>query len=88
MVAIVLMGDVAPKQSKGKAKDGERAVGTIKLGRYAVLLQLVEAFADVEESAGSGTRLRGFVEAIESRLGMMIEAEVSDFAGRTDNATG
>ncbi|WVF66993.1 hypothetical protein IAT40_001736 [Kwoniella sp. CBS 6097] len=75
MIVIVLMGEVAPKQPKGKGKVGERGTINVKLGRYAVLAELVDAFEKVDEPAGSGSRLRTFIEAIEARLGMFLEAE-------------
>ncbi|WWD16588.1 hypothetical protein CI109_101016 [Kwoniella shandongensis] len=78
MVTIVLMGDVAPKQSKGKAKEGETSVVNVKLGRYAVLVGFINALDNVKEFAGSGSRLRPFMEAVESRLALFLEAEERD----------
>ncbi len=76
MVIIVLVGAAGPKQSKSKGKEGEHPDVHIKLGRYAVLLELIKAFEQSEESAGPGSRLRGFIDTIESRLLAMLEAEV------------
>lgn len=76
MVVIVLMGDVAVKQSKGKAKEGDGVIVKVKVGRYAVLLELVRAFEEIEEEAGSGNHLRGFIDAVESRVCGMLETEV------------
>ncbi len=76
MTTIVLMGDVSPKQSKGKTKEGEFAIVSIKVGRYAVLLEFLKAFEEVDERAASGSRLRTFVETVETRLTAMLEIEV------------
>lgn len=78
MVVIVLMGDVAPKAPKGKGKEGEEAIVNIKLGRYAVLINLIDALDKVDEPAGSGSRLRSFIENIEARLAAFLEAEEKD----------
>ncbi|OCF39078.1 hypothetical protein I317_07148 [Kwoniella heveanensis CBS 569] len=75
MIIIVLMGEAIPKQPKGKGKEGEIGTVNIKLGRYAVLAEFVQAFEKVDEPAGSGSRLRTFIEAIEARLGVFLEAE-------------
>ncbi|WWC68739.1 uncharacterized protein I206_102673 [Kwoniella pini CBS 10737] len=78
MVVIVLMGDAAPKEPKGKGKEGEKGTVNVKLGRYAVLISLIEALDKIDESAGSGTRLRTYLESIEARLGVFLEAEERD----------
>ncbi|WVQ78723.1 hypothetical protein IAT38_000810 [Cryptococcus sp. DSM 104549] len=80
MVTIVLMGDVAPKQSKGKGKEGQRGMVTVKLGRYAVLVELLEIWKGVTEQAGSGSRLRAWIEGLEARLAVFLEAEEKDAA--------
>ncbi|KAK8861503.1 hypothetical protein IAR55_002324 [Kwoniella newhampshirensis] len=76
MVAIVLMGDVAPKQNKGKAKEGEIAVANIKPGRYAVLVEFINALDKVKETASSGSKLRTFIDGVETRLAVFLEVEV------------
>ncbi|WVR03916.1 hypothetical protein IAU60_000915 [Kwoniella sp. DSM 27419] len=68
MIVIVLMGQPSPKEPKGKGKEGEMGLIAVKLGRYAVLVELILALEDVTEAAGSGTRLRLFIEAVEARL--------------------
>ncbi|WVW80039.1 hypothetical protein I302_102012 [Kwoniella bestiolae CBS 10118] len=78
MVVIVLVGDAAPKQLKGKGKEGEKVTVNVKLGRYAVLMGLIEALDKVDEPAGSGTRLRTFIENVEARLAAFLEAEERD----------
>ncbi|WVQ94622.1 hypothetical protein IAU59_001702 [Kwoniella sp. CBS 9459] len=76
MIIIVLMGDAVPKQPKGKGKEGERGIMNVKLGRYAVLSEFVQALEKVDEPAGSGSRLRTFIDAVEARLGVFLEAEL------------
>lgn len=80
MMVIVLMGGAAPKASKGKGKEGERGIINVRLGRYAVLLELVKALGSIDGPAASGSRLRLFVDAIELRLGAMLEAEEKEDA--------
>lgn len=77
MVIIVLMGDVAPKQHKGKGREGEPPSIPVKLGRYAVMVEFIAALEQLDEPAGSGSRLKSFIEALELRLGAFLEAEVS-----------
>lgn len=78
MIVIVLMGAATPKPAKGKEKEGETAIVTVRLGRYAVLLELISVLSHIDGPAGSGTRLRAFLEAIEQRFGAMLEAEETD----------
>ncbi|OCF58018.1 hypothetical protein L486_04045 [Kwoniella mangroviensis CBS 10435] len=78
MVVIVLIGDVGPKQPKGKGKEGEKVTVNVKLGRYAVLVGLIEALGQVDEPAGSGSRLRAFIENVEARLAAFLKAEEKD----------
>ena len=93
MLIIVLMGDISPKQGKGKTNEGELSLANVKIGRYAVLLELIKAFDDIDdEDARTGSRLRGFVEAIESGLSAMLAAEVriatscADGSGKSGSA--
>ncbi len=79
MILIVLMGDVGPKEPKGKGKEGHRGVVNVRLGRYAVLVEFINSLGHVDEAAGSGTRLRDFIEIIETRLGILLASEVSYF---------
>ena len=80
MVVIVLMGDTAPKPNKGKSKEGTTQNVNVRLGRYACLVELIEAL--VEPALGSpkpkDKHTRAFVDAIENRLGPMLVAEEKD----------
>ncbi|WWC87775.1 uncharacterized protein L201_002667 [Kwoniella dendrophila CBS 6074] len=78
MVVIVLMGDISPKPPKGKGKEGEKTIINVKLGRYAVLINFIDALEKVNEPAGSGSRLRSFIENVEARLAAFLEAEERD----------
>jgi hypothetical protein len=81
MVAIVLMGNAgAPK---GKGKEGQMPMTVVKLGRYAVLVQLLKALEKLDSGAKIENRLKSFAEQLESRLAVMLEAEVSKVAGYT-----
>lgn len=75
MVAIVLMGNAST--SKGKCKAGQTPRLAVKLGRYAVLVQLLKAFDTLDSAAKIENRLKSFAEQLESRLAVMLEAEVS-----------
>lgn len=72
MVAIVLMGDVGPRQAKGKAKEGSPNVVTVKLGRYAMLVELILALGKIVHVS---PELRTFLTTLESRLGSLLEVE-------------
>lgn len=79
MVAIVLMGNTG--MNKGKGKEGETPQLAVKLGRYAVLVQLLKALDAMERGAKVESRLRTFAEQLERRVAVMLEAEVdSDIA--------
>lgn len=84
MVVIVLMGQAAPKADKGKGKEGEVATVNVKLGRYACLIELLLALGSIEKGRGKDKGLRGFIDTVESRLGVMLEAEVSRADGGPD----
>jgi len=95
MVAIVLMGNAST--AKGKGKDGQMQVTMVKLGRYAVLVQLLKALDKLDSGAKIENRLKSFAEQLESRLAVMLEAEVStlacedvdtDLVGKGREATG
>jgi hypothetical protein len=100
MVVIVLMGGMIPKASKGKTKEGERGLVNVRMGRWAVLVELLVVLKDLDTAETSAaklserntgktrsrgtkgqtekkTRLRAFIEAVEARLGSMLETEVS-----------
>jgi len=77
MVAIVLMGNASP--AKGKGKEGQKSRLAVKLGRYAVLVQLLKALEKLDSGAKIENRLKSFAEQLESRLAVMLEAEVSIF---------
>jgi hypothetical protein len=88
MVVIVLMGQAAPKVDKGKGKEGEVAMANVKLGRYACLVELLTALSHIEGGKGKDKALRTFIDTVESRLSVMLEAEVSIFVpshSRSDN---
>ena len=96
MVAIVLMGNTGV--NKGKGKEGETPQLVVKLGRYAVLVQLLKALGAMERGAQVESRLRTFAEQLESRVAVMLEAEVDfdiaklrtgiDFAGEKRKTAG
>jgi hypothetical protein len=77
MVVIILMGNTGAKLSKGKGKDGERAVLQVRLGRYACLIELLVALEMLGKSGSRGKATRNFVETIENKLGSLLEIEVS-----------
>jgi hypothetical protein len=77
MVAIVLMGNAS--SAKGKGKEGQMPRLAVKLGRYAVLVQLLKALDKLDSGAKIENRLKSFAEQLESRLAVMLEAEVSIF---------
>lgn len=72
MVAIVLVGDVAPRQPKGKGKEGAPGVVNVKIGRYAILVELILALQAVKTPS---SQLAAFAQALETRLGAMLEVE-------------
>lgn len=78
MVVIVLMGDMAPKQNKGKGKEGEKPIVSVKLGRYACLVELILALQEFSGTKAKDKLVKAFVEALESRLGVVLDAEVCD----------
>jgi len=78
MVAIVLMGNASP--AKGKGKEGQTPMAIVKLGRYAVLVQLLKALDRLDTGAKIENRLKSYVEQLESRLAVMLEAGVSILA--------
>jgi hypothetical protein len=75
MVAVVLMGNAS--SAKGKGKEGQTPRLAVKLGRYAVLVQLLKALDKLDSGAKIENRLKSFAEQVESRLAVMLEAEVS-----------
>jgi hypothetical protein len=78
MVAIVLMGNAST--AKGKGREGQTPMAVVKLGRYAVLVQLLKALDKLDSGAKIENRLKSFAEQLESRLAVMLEAEVSALA--------
>jgi hypothetical protein len=78
MVAIILMGNAG--SAKGKGKEGQTSMTVVKLGRYAVLVQLLKSLDKLDSAAKIENRLKSFAEQLESRLAVMLEAEVSTFA--------
>lgn len=82
MMAIILLGDVSLKQSKGKGKEGERGLVNVKLGRYAVILELIGIFeSDGEWGKDGKLRAKGFADGLEGRLGVLLVAEVFPSGG-------
>jgi len=58
-------------------------VAIVKLGRYAVLVQLLKALDRLDTGAKIENRLKSYVEQLESRLAVMLEAEVRMLADAT-----
>ena len=83
MVAIVLMGNAGPVASKGKGKQGQQSTLNVKLGRYAMVVELLKAFQIATRPGQVDSRVRTFVERLESRVAIMLEAEVCDSYGVT-----
>lgn len=80
MLVILLMGDLAPKQNKGKEKEGETPLVQVKLGRYVVLIELLKALQSVAsvQTKKPESALRTSLEALESKFGAMLIAEERD----------
>ncbi|KAK4687249.1 hypothetical protein P7C73_g2860, partial [Tremellales sp. Uapishka_1] len=76
MVTIVLIGDVGPKPSKGKGKEGEKRIVNVKLGRYAVLIELLNALNKLDDKEMKAIKV--FAESVESKLGIMLDTEERD----------
>lgn len=76
MVAIVLMVN-ASASNKGKGKEGEIPRLAVKLGRYAVSVQLLKALDKLDAAAKIENRLKTFAEQLESRIAVTLETEVS-----------
>jgi hypothetical protein len=77
MVAIVLMGGAGVKANKTEAKVGQIVEASVKLGRYAVLVELLHALDKERSSIKADDRARLFMEQLDARVGMMVESEVS-----------
>lgn len=77
MVVIVLMGDTAPKENKGKGREREKPIVTVKLGRYACLVELILALDQIPPATAKEKSVRTFLDSLENRIGAMAEAEVS-----------
>lgn len=76
MVAIVLMGSAGPKVYKGKGKEGQSDTSNVKLGRYAMMVELLKALKTAARPGQVPSRVRTFVERLESRVAIMLETEV------------
>ena len=83
MVAIVLMGSAGPVASKGKVKQGQQSTLIVKLGRYAMLVELLKAFQVATRPGQVDSRVRTFVERLESRVAITLETEVCGSYGAT-----
>jgi hypothetical protein len=77
MVAIVLMGGAGLKANKTEIKAGQIVEASVKLGRYAVLVELLRALDKEKSSIKADDRARVFMDQLEARVGMMVESEVS-----------
>lgn len=80
MVTIVLMGDARPKVSKGKGKEGEKAVRDVRLGRWAAAVEFILVLKEISEVEGmnkDGKKRKTFGDEVEGRLAAFLEAEVS-----------
>ena len=80
MIVIVLTGGAGTKPSKGKGKEGERVMATVRLGRYACLVELLSAVEALDQSDKKGRALKTFAETIENRMSVLLEAQVRDGA--------
>ena len=78
MVVIVLMGEVAPKPNKGKGREGELTKRQVKLGRYACLIHFISALDHLPQTSRKDRKLRSFIEVVETRIGLLLEAEEKD----------
>lgn len=75
MVMIVLVGNVAlqPAKGKGRADVESQATVNVKLGRYAVLVELVLALTGRRLSSSGAAK--GFVTQLETKLAAVLEME-------------
>lgn len=76
MVAIVLMGTAGPRINKGKGKEGQASIVNVKLGRYAMIVELLKALQIATRPDQTDSKVRSFFERLESRVTIMLEAEV------------
>lgn len=79
MVVIVLVGAVTQRTAKGKTKEGTQGVVPVKLGRYAVLVELLVALRNLDTRGIHS--LKAFVTTLETRLGTMLELEENEGEG-------
>nr|ODN85180.1 hypothetical protein L203_05132 [Cryptococcus depauperatus CBS 7841] len=78
MVTIVLMGDAPLRPNKMKVKEEPKLIHKVRLGRWAVAVELILAIeAGTKEE---GKKWRSFGEALESRLATLIDAEINVLA--------
>lgn len=75
MLAIVLTGEAGPRKAKGKGKEGAANVISIRLGRYAVVLELLMAIKQITKPDVHEQEL---ITTLESRVGFLLEAEEKD----------
>ncbi|WVQ74573.1 hypothetical protein IAR50_004174 [Cryptococcus sp. DSM 104548] len=81
MMTIVLMGDSVPKVSKGKGKEGADNVKVkreVRLGRWALGVELSLALMEHGEKNDVGKKWKVFGEGLEGRLASFLEAEEKD----------
>ncbi|KAL1409523.1 hypothetical protein Q8F55_003506 [Vanrija albida] len=79
MVVIVLVGTITQRSAKGKTKEGTHGVVPVKLGRYAVLVELLIALQYLD--AKGVPALKAFVTTLETRFGTMLELEENEGEG-------
>ncbi|ODN76707.1 hypothetical protein L202_05340 [Cryptococcus amylolentus CBS 6039] len=79
MVTIVLMGDSAPRVSKGKGKEGaDKGRREVRLGRWALAVELNVVLLHHQEKSNLDKRWKVFGEGLEGRLTSFLEAEEKD----------
>lgn len=76
MVAIVLMGTAGKKVSKGKGRERQPTTAVVKIGRYAMIVELLKALQVAHRPGKADSRIQAFAERLESRVALMLESEV------------
>lgn len=74
MISIVICG-AGPSPVAQKGDDGA-AKHDIRPGRYAVLVQLLQALAELNAPVERGSGMRGFLDKVESRIGGAVMDQV------------
>lgn len=75
MVMVVLVGNVSlqPAKGKGKAESEDLPTVNVKLGRYAVLVELILALSARKLPSSSG--MKDFLTQLETKLAAVLEME-------------